>query len=96
MLEHSSSAKLLETGSHLVSQYFGLSTGIYGVIFKCHLPNTFCTQHSASDYRTLAVVVLARFTANVLDPHLSRIDLSWSHLTKECASNTHQASFHVL
>uniref|UniRef100_A0A0E9WNI2 Uncharacterized protein n=1 Tax=Anguilla anguilla TaxID=7936 RepID=A0A0E9WNI2_ANGAN len=78
MLEYSSSAKLLETGSHLVSQYFGISTGIHGAIYKCHLPNTFCT-HAAPYHHTptsvlhcrdyaFTVVVLARFTPNMQDP----------------------------
>lgn len=37
-------AKLLQTGSHLVSQYFGLFTDIPGVIYKRSLPNASFTQ----------------------------------------------------
>lgn len=37
---YSSSARLLETGNHYVSQYFGVFTGIYGPICKCHLSTT--------------------------------------------------------
>lgn len=37
---YSSSARLLETGNHYVSQYFGVFTGIYGPICKCHLHTT--------------------------------------------------------
>ena len=29
-------------------------------------------------------------------PHLIQTNLFWFHLTKECAANIHQASFHVL
>lgn len=36
--------ELLQIGSHLVSQYFGLFTDIRGVICKHSLPNTSCTQ----------------------------------------------------
>lgn len=37
---YSSSARLLETGNHYVSQYFVVFTGIYGPICKCHLHTT--------------------------------------------------------
>ena len=44
MLEYTFSAKPLETGSYLVSQYFGIPTGMHGAIYKCHPLNTLCTH----------------------------------------------------
>ena len=40
--------------------------------------------------------VQARFTPSMLDHHLSRTNLPWSHLTKQCAASIHRACFHVL
>lgn len=39
MLEYFSPGKPLEPGSCVV-----ISTGIHGIIYKCHLPKTFCTH----------------------------------------------------
>ena len=61
----------------LVSQYFGTSSGIRGAMYKCHLPNIFCTH--AAPYHTpisvlhcryyaYTVLVLARVMPIRLDP----------------------------
>ena len=100
MLEYFSSAKLLETGSHLVSQYFGTSTGIHGDIYqyKCHLPTPFVLIHpnttTLSPHFTLGLALElcihcgspGQVHAKHVGPHLSLTNLSRSHLAKECAS----------
>lgn len=98
------------SGSHLISQYFGLSTGIHDVISKCNLSNMFWTHAASNHYtptysillhcqdRAFTVVILARFTLNMLESiwatHPSH--LSWSQRSTECALNIHQVSFCVL
>lgn len=70
MLELSSSAKLLKTGSNPINQYFGIIKGIHVVVCKYHLPNTFCTSASVlhcCDY-ACTMVVLTRFMPNMQDP----------------------------
>ena len=51
---YSSFDQLLETGSHLVSQYFGISTGIHGAIYKWYHTNTF--WHSCSPISSHSLV----------------------------------------
>lgn len=86
----------LESGSHLFIQCLRAQTCIRSVIYKCHLPNTFCTQ---APYQHIGTSALhsqhcAVIVANLAHVHGKQIyfGISWP----ECASNLHQASFHLL
>lgn len=72
----------LETGSHHVSQYIRISTGIHGAIHKlqphhCALWPGSCCQFASP----------GQVHAKHAGPHLSHTNLSWSHLTKIYAPN---------
>lgn len=85
MLEYYSSAKLLETSSHLVNQYFGISTGLHLLHYASPYHHTPTSVLPCWDY-AFTVVVLAMLTPNMLDP--IRAEQIWSHLTKDCAPQT--------
>lgn len=77
MLECSSSASLLETGSHLVSQYFAISTSIHGAIYQCHLPNTFYTcaapyHHTPTSACHCQSYVMWLVWSSVADTHMHK------------------------
>lgn len=60
MLEYFSSAKLLETESHLITQFFTISTGIHPTIFKCNFPSTFCTSAASCHHDPISKLSMFR------------------------------------
>lgn len=85
MLEYFSPGKPLEPGSCVV-----ISTGIHGIIYKCHLPKTFCT-HACKPHivrpqpppitvgTVFIVAVLARLIKNA-GLYLSQTNLSYEFI----------------
>lgn len=73
--------------SHLFIQYSCLQSLIHSPVSAALSPRMFHSQHY--------VVVLARSTINILDPHRIQTQSFWFHVTKECSANVHQALFHI-
>ena len=100
MLEYSSSAKLLETWGHHVSQYCGISTGIHGAIDSGHLPNTIRTHlHSISHSHLCAPYHTPTSVLHITLPPLLHIPLpplcSISHSHRCAPYPTPTAVLHI-
>lgn len=76
-LQYYSPARLLETATQFVCQYFGTSASIHAALYQFHLPSTF-PSHAAPYHHTqtsvvhfkddaFTVVVSARFMPNMFD-----------------------------
>lgn len=91
MPDRSCSNRLLESGSHPVSQYFGTSTGILEMPCPSNLWHS-CSPISSNYHLPASLSALwcihcgspGQVLAKHAGPLWSRTDLSWFHLTKEC------------